>query len=73
MKTSEFQGQYYDPTEDEYNRSEITKTRGPRLTLRHLNKLKKMRAAKDLENLVREDFLEVIYGATSEGPPGGGM
>ena len=71
MDSNEFQGEFYNPAEDNYNRAEIDKSRGPRLTLRHLNKLKKMRTAKDLENLVREDFLEIIYGSTAAG--GGGL
>ena len=42
------------------------------LPIFHLNKLKKMRAAKDLENLMRGDFLEIIYGAPSEEQVEGG-
>lgn len=71
MTDSEFQGEFYNPAADNYNRAEIDKSRGPRLTLRHLNKLKKMRTAKDLENLVREDFLEVIYGSPPAAEGGG--
>jgi hypothetical protein len=35
-----------------------------------LNKLKKMRAAKDLEDLVHADHLEIQYAPAAEGAPG---
>ena len=66
MQGNEFQGEYYDPSSDEFEKASFNKPRGPRLTLRHLNKLKKMRAAKDLEDLIRADFMEIIYGAPAE-------
>jgi hypothetical protein len=60
------QAQRYDPALDRFNQAEIMDTRKPAITLLHLNKLKKMRAARDLENLVRRDVLELLYGAPSE-------
>jgi hypothetical protein len=47
-------------------------SRKPTITLKELNKLKKMRAAKDLEELMRGDFLEIIYGAAGEEAAAGG-
>lgn len=32
-----------------------------------------MRAAKDLENLIRADFMQTLYGAPEEEQPGGPM
>jgi hypothetical protein len=44
--------------------------RRPRLTLIQLNKLKKMRAAKTLEDLVHADHLEMQYAPAAEEGPG---
>ena len=72
MKANEFQGEYYNPQDDKYNQAGFSRNRGPRFTLRHLNKLKKMREAKDLESLDRADFMEIIYGnnEAAAGPGG---
>lgn len=53
---------YYDPSDDNYSIQKLHDTRRPKITLRHLNKLKKMRSAKTLENLVRRDLLAMMYG-----------
>lgn len=80
MRLVEFNDQeiatgYYDPAEDNLNRRELDDTRKPVLTLRHLNRLKKMRALRTLENLKREDLLAIMYGAPAggDGGFGGGM
>lgn len=66
------QAQLQDPSLDKYDAQQLTDTRRPVITLLHLNKLKKMRAAKNLENLVRRDVLELLYSGAGEegGPPG---
>lgn len=65
------QAQLQDPAQDEFTAQQLQDTRKPAITLLHLNKLKKMRAARNLENLVRRDVLELLYGAPSEeAPPG---
>lgn len=46
-------------------------TRKPTITLMNLNKLKKMRAAKDLDQLMQADFLEIMYSAPAENEGGG--
>lgn len=48
-------------------------SRKPVITLLNLNKLKKMRAAKDLEMLMRSDFLEIMYAVPDEDGGGGGL
>ena len=63
---------YYDPAEDKLNARKITDTRKPVLTLRALNRLKKMRALKKLEDMKRQDLLGIIYAAPEEAA-GGGM
>jgi hypothetical protein len=61
------QAQIQDPAQDEFTAQHLDDTRKPAITLLHLNKLKKMRAARNLENLVRRDVLELLYGAPEEG------
>jgi hypothetical protein len=60
------QAQLQDPAQDEFTAQHVHDTRKPEITLMHLNKLKKMRAARNLENLVRRDVLELLYGAPAE-------
>jgi hypothetical protein len=67
MKIYEVDATYYTPEDDRYSQLQLDDTRRPRITLAHLNKLKKMRAARQLENLVRRDVLELIYGSPEEG------
>ena len=71
MRANEFEMGYYDPEQDNLGKSKINDTRKPRLTLYQLNKLKKMRAAQNLENHMRTDTLEIIYGAPAEAESGG--
>jgi hypothetical protein len=60
-----------DPASDSYTKQELGDTRKPKLTLRALNKLKKIRAAKRLEQLERFGTLEIMYGTSSaEETPG---
>lgn len=73
MLIRELSESFYDPANDKYTQHQLSDTRRPVLTLRHLNKLKQMRNAKQLENLVRRDVLNMLYGTPEEGaggPPG---
>jgi len=63
---------YYSPDQDKYNQQQLTDVSRPHITLRHLNQMKKMRAAKDLENLIRKDVLSLMYGTPSTETGGGG-
>lgn len=68
MKFSDLQDNIAD---DEIEKEHLTNTRQPKLTIRHLLKLKKIRELKNLErkNLLQQ--LEIIYTTTPEG--GGGL
>ena len=66
MNANDIDAGYYDPADDRYNIQKPNDTRKPSITLFHLNKLKKMRLAKDLENLMRGDMLEILYGTPSD-------
>jgi len=66
MRYSEF-GQilnevFIDPNEDEIFKQHAGDIRKPTLTLRMLNKLKKIRATNDLEGIKKESLLGVMYG-----------
>lgn len=71
MRADEFDGTYVELDDDKFDQQKLSDTRKPRFTLRHLNKLKKMRSAEDLEKMMRMDTLEIIYGAQEEAAVGG--
>ena len=65
----------YDPSQDQVSNRVPNDTRKPVITLRHLNRLKRIRALNKLEGLKREDLLGVMYAPPEEpggmgGPPG---
>ena len=70
MRADEIEGAYYSPQDDKFTPAHLHDTRRARLTLFQLNKLKKMRAAKALEDLVHADNLEIQYAPPEEGAPG---
>ena len=69
MRAGEFEAGYYSPEDDKFSQAHLHDTRRPRLTLVQLNKLKKMRAAKALEDLVHADHLKIQYAPESEEGP----
>lgn len=71
MRADDFDPKFLDPNADMIQQRKSYDSRKPKITLASLHKLKKMRAAKDLENLMRGDFLEIIYGAPEEEAGGG--
>lgn len=54
---------YYDPREDELAAARPDNTRKATVTLKDLNRLKKMRAQKKLQALKREDLMSIMYAA----------
>lgn len=76
MKATELEPTFRNNDNDIIQQRDKSNSRKPTVTLASLNKLKKMRAAKDLENLMRGDFLEIIYGSSGEAAAdagGGGL
>ncbi len=57
----------YWPEDDKFNQAELDDTRRPRLTLRHLNKLRKIQELKKLEMMAHQDFVKTMYGEPVEG------
>ncbi len=74
LDQQDYETALYDPAKDEANIRVPNDTRKPKLFLRHLNRLKRIRALNKLEGLKREDLLGVMYAAPEEpamgGPPG---
>ena len=64
---------YYDPTADNLNIRNINDTRKPVLTLKALNRLKRMRALHNLEDLKHNDIITIMYGIQDDAELGGGL
>lgn len=64
---------YTDINQDQYSQRQLDDSRKPKITLAHLNRLKKMRAARDLETLMKQDLLQLMYGAPQEQQGGLGI
>ena len=66
MKLDEFDSPMpkgmYNPNEDTVSAAHLDDTRKQRLTLKDLNRLKKLRAFRKLEALKSQDRLAMIYG-----------
>lgn len=56
----------YDPTSDKLAKASMDDTRKNVLTLKDLNRLKKLRAFRRLEDLRHQDSLAMIYGQTGD-------
>ena len=54
--------EYYDPELDDYSKAELNDTRRDRLTLRHLNKLRKVRELRKMEKATHSEFVKTMYG-----------
>jgi hypothetical protein len=66
MKSTEFLTEIYDENDDNYTIVDIDHKRRPRITLRHLQKLRKTRSIEDLEQKQRIDDVAYIYGRPDE-------
>jgi hypothetical protein len=62
MKYNEILNEYYDMADDQLGMLHKDDTRRPRLTLRHVNKLKRVRELRRIEAGERERNLPKIYG-----------
>ena len=66
MKFQEVLKEYYDASDDKYSKVNRDDTSRPRLTLEHLNKLRKMREINAVEQAERQKFFKTIYAKPSE-------
>lgn len=65
MKAKELLFEFYDPRDDQSTKADMSDTRRPRLTLRHLHKLRKMRDIELVDEKNRDEFIKTMYGASS--------
>lgn len=63
--------EFYDPADDDLGKARMDDTRRPRLTMTHLQKLRKSRDAEKYEKAQHLDFLPDMYGAAPEAAAGG--
>ena len=61
MKASEMLVEFYDPADDELGKAHMDDTRRPRLTLFHLQKLRKSRDVESYEKAQHATFLPDMY------------
>tara|TARA_B110000503_G_scaffold142031_1_gene237480 strand:- start:638 stop:838 length:201 start_codon:yes stop_codon:yes gene_type:complete len=61
MRSNEFLLEYYDDEDNEYSNRKIDDARRSRLTLKHLNRLRKQREVHNVEHASRTDRVKTIY------------
>ena len=61
MRSDEFLTENYDSEDDEYNNRKKDDVRRSRLTLKHLNRLRKQREIHKAENAKRSERVRKIY------------
>lgn len=71
LAEEDIQTGYYDPNEDRLAKASLGDTRKPILTLRRLNRLKKMRALQTLDDMKKQDLLGIMYGIGDDSGGGG--
>jgi hypothetical protein len=71
MKAKDLLVEFYDPADDELAIAHKDDTRRPRLTLLHLQKLRKARDVAKLETAEHLNFLPDMYGQPATPEPGG--
>lgn len=62
MKAHEFITEFYSPAEDNLTKYDYDDTRRPRLTLKKISKLRKMRDTQRVDTKNYLDFLPTMYG-----------
>lgn len=60
--------EFYDPSKDEWQKRSVNDTRKSKLTLRELNKLRKLCDIKTAEQKEREKFARVMYAPPPQNP-----
>lgn len=61
MRSNEFLREYYEAEDDEHGNRDINDTRRSRLTLKHLNRLRKQREIHKTEHASRTERVQQIY------------
>jgi hypothetical protein len=63
----------YDPEKDNIHKRTLGDTRKSKLTLKLVNRMKKIRSTKRLEMAQKQDILGLMFGAPDEDESGGDM
>jgi len=71
MKAKDLLVEFYDPAADELGIAHFNDTRRPRLTMVHLQKLRKARDVERYETAQHINFLPDMYGVSAEAESGG--
>lgn len=71
MRAKDLLVEYYDPADDELGQAKMDDTRRPRLTMLHLQKLRKSRDAEKYETAQHLNFLPDMYGQPPQEASGG--
>jgi hypothetical protein len=66
MNAKEMLVEFYDPADDQLGVAHMDDTRRPRLTLLHLQKLRKARDIERYETAQHVNFLPDMYGVTAD-------
>jgi hypothetical protein len=70
MKAKDLLVEFYDPAADQFGQAKMDDTRRPRLTMVHIQKLRKARDAEKYDKAQHLDFLPDMYGQSAQ-PEGG--
>ena len=73
MKAKEMLVEFYNPADDELGIAQLDDTRRPRLTMVHIQKLRKARDVERFETAQHVNFLPDMYGVSAEPEGGGGL
>jgi len=71
MKARDLLVEFYDPADDSLGVAHMDDTRRPRLTMLHLQKLRKARDVEKYETAQHINFLPDMYGVTADQGDGG--
>ena len=61
MRSTEILKEYYDAEDDNYNNRQADDVRKSRLTLKHINRLRKQREVHNIEHANRMERIKKIY------------
>ena len=70
MKARDMLVEFYDPADDKLGQAKMDDTRRPRLTMLHIQKLRKARDAEKYEKAQHLSFLPDMYGQTDDASGG---
>ena len=71
MNAKELLVEFYNPEDDQLGKAKMDDTRRPRLTIMHIQKLRKSRDAEKYEKAQHLDFLPDMYGQSEQDQSGG--